>query len=122
MIVGIGVDICQISRFAAMVERREGVVRKLFSDKELYQDRIRRPINSLAGYFAAKEALVKAIRSAPYTWKDVQIIPDSDGAPKFVISDRMSSYIDQLGITTILLSISHDAGIAAAFVVCERES
>ena len=107
-----------------MLKRRPGIATKLFVDDEISLiDDKRRSDESIAARFAAKEALAKAL-GAPsgLRWSDVNVAVDESGQPSFVIRGTVASRAEQLGITKIHLSISHDAGIAAAFVVCERES
>ena len=115
MIVGIGIDVCEIDRFAASVERHPGLVKRLFTPREA-----ERPIASLAARFAAKEALAKAL-GAPtgMSWQDAEIRTDAAGRPAFAISGTVAERARELGIGTIHVSLSHDAGIASAVVVCE---
>ena len=77
MIVGVGIDVCDVSRFAESVERRPGLVERLFTPAEA-----ERPIASKAARFAAKEALAKAL-GAPdgMSWQDAEILTDDNGQP-----------------------------------------
>jgi holo-[acyl-carrier protein] synthase len=115
MIIGIGIDVCDVDRFALSVERRPGLVRRLFTASEA-----ERPIASLAARFAAKEALAKAL-GAPsgLSWLDAEVRTDVDGKPSFIITGTVAERARALGIATIHVSLSHDAGIASAVVVCE---
>jgi holo-[acyl-carrier protein] synthase len=115
VIVGIGIDVCDVGRFAQSVARRPGLVRRLFTPAEA-----ERPIASLAARFAAKEALAKAL-GAPsgMSWQDAEIRTDAAGRPTFSIAGTVAERARQLGIATIHVSLSHDAGIASAVVVCE---
>lgn len=115
MIVGIGIDVCDVDRFAASIERRPGLVKRLFTPAEA-----ERPMASLAARFAAKEALAKAL-GAPsgMSWHDAEIRTDASGRPWFEITGTVAERARELGIDTIHVSLSHDAGIASAVVVCE---
>ncbi len=115
MIVGVGIDVCDVSRFAAAVERRPGMVRRLFTPAEAA-----RPVASQAARFAAKEALAKAL-GAPsgMSWLDAEVVTDSSGRPSFVVTGTVAARAAGLGVASIHLSLSHDAGIASAVVVCE---
>jgi holo-[acyl-carrier protein] synthase len=115
MIVGVGIDVCDVSRFAQTIERRPGLVKRLFTPAEAT-----RPIASLAARFAAKEALAKAL-GAPggLSWLDAEIRTDSDGKPSFAITRTVADRAAQLGVAHVHVSLSHDAGIASAFVICE---
>ena len=115
MIVGVGIDVCDVERFSATLERRPGLVRRLFTPAEA-----ERPVASLAARFAAKEALAKAL-GAPQgmSWQDAEIVTDEAGRPTFVVRGTVAAQASAAGITSIHVSLSHDAGIASAVVVCE---
>jgi holo-[acyl-carrier protein] synthase len=115
VIVGIGIDVCDVDRFAASIGRRPGMVQRLFTPTEA-----ERPVASLAARFAAKEALAKAL-GAPsgMSWQDAEIRTDASGRPWFAITGTVAARARELGIGTIHVSLSHDAGIASAVVVCE---
>ncbi len=115
MIVGLGIDVCDVARFAASVTRRPGLVHRLFTTAEA-----ERPVASQAARFAAKEALAKALGApAGLAWLDAEIITDADGKPEFKITGTVAARAAELGVGTIHVSLSHDAGIASAVVVCE---
>lgn len=115
MIVGVGIDVCDVGRFAAAVHRRPGMVGRLFTAAEA-----QRPVASQAARFAAKEALAKAL-GAPsgMSWLDAEILTDDTGRPSFAITGTVAARAAELGIVQIHVSLSHDAGIASAVVVCE---
>ena len=115
MIVGIGVDVCDIARFGASLRRTPELAPRLFTDGEL-----RRAETSLAARFAAKEALAKAL-GAPegLGWHDAEVVSEESGRPVFVLRGGVASLADSLGVTSVHLSLTHDAGIATAFVVLE---
>ncbi|MFP5283066.1 MAG: holo-ACP synthase [Actinomycetes bacterium] len=115
MIVGVGIDVCDVRRFAESVNRRPNLVARLFTPAEAAK-----PLASQAARFAAKEALAKAL-GAPsgLSWQDCEIITDAEGRPAFSISGTVAERAQALGIGTIHLSLSHDAGIASAVVICE---
>jgi holo-[acyl-carrier protein] synthase len=115
LIVGLGIDVCDVSRFAAAVQRRPGIVQRLFTPAEA-----ERPVASQAARFAAKEALAKAL-GAPsgMSWLDAEVLTDDSGRPSFRIVGTVAARAAELGVATIHVSLSHDAGIASAVVVCE---
>jgi len=115
-IVGIGVDVVDIDRFAETLERTPGLRDRLFTEAERAKG-----VASLAARFAAKEAIAKAL-GAPYGmgWHDAEIVSDEAGDPSFVIRGTVLARADVLGVRTVHVSLSHDAGIASAFVVLER--
>ena len=121
MIVGVGVDICDVERVAAMLARRLGLLDRLFTTAEArLPNGELRPAASLAGRFAAKEALAKALGSpGGMSWLDAEVVTSPAGQPHFEIRGTVAARATELGVSSIRLSLSHDAGLAAAFVVCE---
>lgn len=115
MIKGIGIDVCSIARFEAMCERRPGIVNRLLTEAEAAL-----PLQSQAGRFAAKEALAKAL-GAPsgLVWLDAEIVPHPSGDPTFELRGTVLQRAEELGVTAVHVSISHDDGIAVAYVICE---
>lgn len=116
MIAGIGVDVVDLGRFQRALQRTPRLEARLFADSER-----NRPVPSLAARFAAKEALVKAVGSpAGFRWHDIVVVSDEHGNPGFTFSGAVPAVLQRAQITTVHLSLSHDAGIACAFVVAER--
>jgi holo-[acyl-carrier protein] synthase len=75
---------------------------------------------ALAGRFAAKEALSKALGGPrDVWWHDVEVRRGSLGAPGLELSGAARQHADRLGVTRTWLSITHDAGVAVAVVVLE---
>jgi holo-[acyl-carrier protein] synthase len=115
MIVGVGIDVVDVDRFEMTLGRTPGLLARLFTDSEKVL-----PAGSLAGRFAAKEALAKALGApAGLHWTDAEIVTDPDGKPSFVVTGTVADLAARLGVTAMHLSISHDAGIASALVVAE---
>ena len=115
MIIGIGVDVVDIARFGRSLERTAPLRDRLFapSERDL-------PLSSLAARFAAKEALIKAVGdSSGFTWHDMVVMSEPNGRPRLVASGEAERRLEALGVTSMHLSLSHDAGIASAFVVLE---
>jgi holo-[acyl-carrier protein] synthase len=112
-IVGIGVDVVDLTRFAATLERTPGVRDRLFTSEESTQ-----PIESLAARFAAKEALMKALRvPQAIPWHDIEVVTDDVGAPDFRLTGAAA---ERVGDDRTHLSLSHDTSVATAFVVVEK--
>lgn len=115
MIIGIGVDVCAVERFAAACARRPGFARRFLTAAEAEL-----PMASMAARYAAKEALAKALRiERGLGWQDAEVLVDEFGRPSFRITDSVAARAAELGVGAVHLSLSHDAGIATAFVVCE---
>lgn len=115
MIVGVGIDVCDIGRFATALTRTPGLAPRLFTPAELT-----RGTASLAARFAAKEAIAKAL-GAPggLSWQDAQILSDAGGRPMLSVRGTVAARARVLGVSGWHLSLSHDAGIASALVIAE---
>lgn len=115
-----GVDLCSVERMTAMLGRRPGVVKRLFTRRESHTERGLRTAQSLAARFAAKEALAKAI-GVPNggSWLDIEVIADESGRPCLTLSGAMAVQAASLGVARVHVSLSHDGGMAIAMVVCE---
>lgn len=115
MIVGVGIDVVDVARFMSKLAATPRLMARLFAEQE--RDL---PPNSLAGRFAAKEALAKAL-GAPVGlhWIDAIVVKDAVGKPSLELHGSVEARASQLGIRSLHLSISHDAGIASAVVIAE---
>lgn len=122
MIVGIGVDVVDLARFEASVVRTPGVLTRLFAESEQYSDGVPRGVSSMAARFAAKEALIKAIGdSAGVRWHDMAVVSDPLRNPTFEVYNALADIVAGRGITRIHLSMTHDAGVAIAYVIAEGD-
>ncbi|HEX2922992.1 MAG TPA: holo-ACP synthase [Chloroflexota bacterium] len=111
MIVKIGIDLVHIPRMRELVER-EAFLARTFHPSEL---RDRRPMR-LAGIFAAKEALFKAL-GAPHQWLEVEVDHDPEGRPFL----RLSPASAPPEILSLDLSVTHEGEYAVAVVVALLE-
>ena len=119
MIIGIGVDVVDLARFER-ASRTPALLSRLFADSERTSNGRELASHSLAARFAAKEALIKAIGdSTGMRWHDMQVAADEHGNPSFVISGGIAAIMAARGITTLHLSMSHDGGVAIAYVIAE---
>lgn len=114
-VIGVGIDVADLERFEQSLARTPGLRTRLFTPAE--RDR---PLASLAARFAAKEALAKAL-GAPVgmAWHDAEVVSEESGRPRFALRGTVLARADELGVTSVHLSLSHDAGIASAMVVLE---
>jgi holo-[acyl-carrier protein] synthase len=116
VIVGIGVDVADIARLERALARTPALAHRLFADSE--RDR---PLPSLAGCFAAKEALAKALGApAGLRWTDAIIEHGPGGRPVLETLGTVAKAAAELGVSAWHVSISHDGGLAVAMVVAER--
>lgn len=117
MIVGVGIDVVDVQRLVAALHRSPRLRERLFVPDERSM-----PETSLAARFATKEALAKAL-GAPMGlhWHDAVVRRVAGTQPVIEVTGTVAARAAELGITRFHVSISHDAGIAAAVVVAERD-
>ena len=121
---GIGVDVVQVSRIAATLERfGERMLKRLFTDTEReYCQRHKDPLPHFAARFAAKEATSKALgtgMSAGVGWTQIEVIQPGGRQPSLTLSGAAQQRFESLGCTASHLTLAHDGGIAVACVVIE---
>lgn len=115
MIFGIGVDTVDIGRFERSLDRTPKLRERLFTEREREL-----PVSSLAARFAAKEALIKALGdSHGLAWHDMEVLRGEDRAPSFAQTEPLLRELQRLGAGRTHLSMTHDAGVATAFVIVE---
>jgi holo-[acyl-carrier protein] synthase len=114
-VVGVGIDVVDLQRFAESLRRTPGLTERLFTPGESGLG-----IASLAARFAAKEALAKAL-GAPgdLAWHDAEVVSEATGRPLFTLRGTVAARAEEVGAAHVHLSLSHDAGIASAVVVLE---
>ncbi|GAA4073518.1 MULTISPECIES: holo-ACP synthase [Streptomyces] len=121
MIIGVGIDVAEIERFAASIARTPGMLQRLFVEGELLlPSGERRGDASLAARFAAKEALAKAL-GAPggLLWTDAEVYVEGSGQPRLRVRGSVAARAAELGVRQWHVSLSHDAGVASAVVIAE---
>lgn len=120
MVLGIGVDLCDIGRMKKAVAR-EGFVRRVFSSAEIeYAQGHGEPAAHYAAAFAAKEALAKA--GGWGMWKmglEACEVVRTENGPIFRFSDDFKTRLSAKGVQKVFLSISHESNMAVAMVVLE---
>ena len=120
MIIGIGADVVDLARFERATSRTPGVLTRLFAESEQWDGEAKRSLSSLATRFAAKEAVIKAIGdSTGVRWHDMAVVSDGLRNPSIEVYNGLADIVAARGITSIHLSVSHDAGIAIAYVIAE---
>lgn len=115
MIVGIGVDVVDVARFTAALERTPRLVERLFVPDE-------RPLppRSLAARFAAKEAVAKALGTpGDLRWHDAWVVGGQGRPPELRVAGTVVARAAELGVGSWHVSLSHDGGVAVAMVVAE---
>lgn len=123
MIVGIGIDLCSISRMRRALERHGGrLEERVFTAGERAYCRARgEPAQHFAARFAAKEALLKALGvPAGLSWHELEVVSTDGGAPVLRLSGEARRAAERLGADRLHLSLSHGGDTAAAVVIAER--
>ncbi|RFU23404.1 holo-ACP synthase [Geodermatophilus marinus] len=121
MVIGVGIDVVPVARFAESLARTPALRDRLFTPAEQRTPAgSDRTGESLAARFAAKEAVAKAL-GAPggLQWHDAEVTVGERGRPHLVVRGTVAARAAQLGVTEWHLSLSHDGGIASAVVVAE---
>ena len=121
MILGIGVDIVEISRIERLV-RRPRFLKRVFTQSECGRfELLSDPAQTAAGVFAAKEAVAKALGTgfSGFTTRDIEILTDSLGAPFVRLHSGAFERFSCLGGAMMHVTISHERGVAIAMAVLE---
>lgn len=121
---GLGVDIVEIDRMKAALERRPSMRERLFSDAErAYCDKRKKPEIHYAMRFAAKEAVLKALGTgfSGMRFRDVEVVRDESGRPVPVLYGRAAEVAAQRGVVELHLSLSftHSTAVASAVAITE---
>jgi holo-[acyl-carrier protein] synthase len=118
-IVGLGVDICEIARMERALARHSTMRARVFTPEEVaYCDSKARPAESYAGRFAAREAVIKALGGyRGKRWQDISVTRHPSGAPSIALAGLAKDRADALGITSVLITFTHEKTNAVAFAV-----
>ncbi|MFG3435671.1 holo-ACP synthase [Nonomuraea sp. NPDC047897] len=115
MILGIGVDVVDIRRLEEALRRTPGLRTRLFTEGE--RDL---PAHSLAARFAAKEAVAKALGGPRgVTHLEAEVRRRESGRPELHLTGRAAEVAYELGVKRWHLTLSHDGGVAVAYVIAE---
>jgi holo-[acyl-carrier protein] synthase len=126
-IIGIGLDLVKIARIQDIAERwQDRFLTRIFTEAERRLSVTRAsPYAFLAGRFAAKEAILKALGtgwSRGIRWVDIQVLNDEGGRPVATVHGQTGALIGKAGITGILVSLSHDGDYAIAEAVLTKDA
>jgi holo-[acyl-carrier protein] synthase len=124
VILGIGTDLCEVSRIERALERfGERFARRILVASELevfHRRRLRAAY--LAKRFAAKEAFSKALGTGihfPVNWHNVWVVNDRSGKPALEFSQPLAALLERRGIEKVHVSLTDEIGMACAFVIVE---
>lgn len=121
-IIGLGVDLAEIGRVQALLDKYERFPERVFTDHEIaYASRFAHPARRYAARFAGKEAVMKSMGTGwrQIRWQDVEIT--GGGAPRVNLFGTARDRADQLGVTEVLVTITHTDDTAMVFAVAMGE-
>jgi holo-[acyl-carrier protein] synthase len=127
-IVSLGLDLTRIERLAeAEAQRGARFLERLFTpgERAYCERRAARRHEHYAGRFAVKEAVMKALGTGwtrGVRWVDIEIVRAPGGPPELTLHGAAAAHARARGIERWHVTITHDAGIAAAVVVAEGHS
>jgi holo-[acyl-carrier protein] synthase len=121
-VVGIGTDIIECLRIAQMIERHgELFIGRVYTPHEIeYCQARKQATQHFAGRWAAKEAVLKALGTGwikGISWRDVEIRTEPGGRPSVVLHGGALAASKRLGITAVMISISHCRSHATAYAL-----
>jgi holo-[acyl-carrier protein] synthase len=124
VILGLGVDIAEVARIRAAIERRgERMLRRLFTEGErAYCERAKNKFERYAGRFAAKEAAMKALGTGwrrGVRWVDLEVVRAPGWRPTMTLHGEAKKIAERQGVKHIAMSITHTREQAFAQVVFE---
>jgi holo-[acyl-carrier protein] synthase len=109
---GVGLDLLEIARLQAAIERRPGLAERLFTEAERdYAAARTRPWQHLAARFCAKEAVAKALALSAWSWQDIEVV-GGGGAPRIVLRGALADRTEAIDI-----SLTHTDAMAGAVAV-----
>jgi holo-[acyl-carrier protein] synthase len=120
--IGVGVDLVDVTRFRRVLERRARIGERLFTDAERrYAEAAHDPSERLAARFAAKEAVMKVlgVGVGEVRFRDIEVVKHRTGRPSLRLHGRAAERAGEVGATTWHLSLSHIGTVAEAVVVAE---
>ena len=124
MVEGLGLDIIEVERIAEKIKKESGFREMVFSKTEIaYCESKTNKFEHYAARFAAKEAFFKALGTGWLEgthFNEVEITNDESGKPALVLLGETKKTLSALGISKILVSLSHLKTIASAVVIIEK--
>jgi holo-[acyl-carrier protein] synthase len=124
MIVGTGVDLAEVPRIRAAIERHgRRFIERIYTPAEIaYVERKANPYERFAARFAAKEAGMKAIGTGwrrGVRWQDFEVANLPSGKPTLRFHGRAARFAEELGVKSVALSLTHTAELGMAHVILE---
>jgi holo-[acyl-carrier protein] synthase len=126
MIAGIGIDVVDVARIAAMLEgKQERMLARLFTEAEAsYAMERATPALHLAARLAAKEAAFKALAGSDEArligWREVEVVPRAGNSPTLRFTGRADARLREMEVRQVWVTLTHTDLTAAAVVILER--
>jgi holo-[acyl-carrier protein] synthase len=124
MIVGVGIDMIEVERVGASVQRENGFKERVFSANEIaFCEARKEKAQHYAARFAAKEAFLKATGRGlglGYSLHEVEIIHEEEGRPVIQLHGGFKEEAKRKGWSKIQVSLSHVKTMACAVVIIEQ--
>ncbi|MFL9484593.1 holo-ACP synthase [Chitinophagaceae bacterium LWZ2-11] len=124
MIHGLGIDMIEVDRVAANINKDAGFRELVFSQKEIdYCEPKTNKFEHYAARFAAKEAFFKAIGTGwldGTAFNEVEVTNNDMGKPEIILLGKTKETVAVWGIIKISVSLSHLKSIASAVVIIEK--
>ena len=120
MILGLGIDLMDIARIEQAIQRHPRFLERVYTEAERAAI-ARKGAQTAAGYFAAKEAVAKALGTGfcGFSMTDISIEPDALGRPVARLSGGALERMQAMGGQSLFVSITHAGGFASAAAVLE---
>jgi|SRR5579872_4891241 len=124
MTFGVGIDMIEVKRVASGISKESGFREMVFSATEIaYCESKKNKFEHYAARFAAKEAFFKALGTGwieNTLFNEVAVVHNTDGKPEIRLSGSTQATVNAMGITKILVSLSHIKEMASAVVILEK--
>jgi holo-[acyl-carrier protein] synthase len=124
MVIGLGIDIIEVERIAAKINKNSGFREMLFSKNEIaYCEQKTNKFEHYAARFAAKEAFFKALGTGwqeGTSFSEVEVTNTEDGKPQLSFSGNTANIINAMQLSNILVSLTHLKSVASAVVIIEE--
>jgi holo-[acyl-carrier protein] synthase len=121
-VVGLGVDLVDVERVEDILARRKTFRQRVFTPEEIeYCESQGSPAACYAARWAAREACRKALGGInDMGWKDVSVRRDASGPPRLTLQGTSKRRATELGVSEVLVTLTHERRMAAAFCLAVR--
>lgn len=126
MIIGTGIDVCEVPRIGDSIERwGERFLRRVFTENEIrYCQSKKNSVERFAARFAAKEAAMKALGTGValgVVWTNIEVGHAPGGRPILRLLGKTAEIARKLGVKRMSLSLTHTESTAMAVVIFEGD-